>query len=218
MAHFLTTNWTEKIKTNPVANMILNSNRPTAYHILLRTLTHHPPKGRYLTDDYFKKYLLDDDARYDVVDEEQFAKIKKAYADREQFKKSYNSAVLAQNLEKMQQDGIDAGIVGGDGDVAVVPNAAANDEEEDLFGDDEQEEKDVEYEALIESGDFGEDDVAPEILDVMQEEPVGGDMWANVFVDDYIHIHHPKLRYDYITAMTGKPLQIKPPSVFFSDV
>ena len=216
MAHFLTTNWTEKIKTNPVANMILNSNRPSVYHILLRTLTHHPPKGRYLTDEYFKKYLLNDNARYDVLDEEQLEKIKKTYADREEFKKTYNSAILAQRLEKMEQDGIDAGIVGGDGDVNVVANA--NDDEDDLFGDEEKEEKDVEYEALVESGEFGEDDVAPEILDVIQEEKVGGDMWANVFVNDYINIHHPKLRYDYISAMTGKPLQIKPPSVFFSDV
>ena len=43
-------------------------------------------------------------------------------------------------------------------------------------------------------------------------------MWANVFVDDYIHIHHPKIRHDYVSALAGRGLQIKPPSVFFSDV
>ena len=44
-------------------------------------------------------------------------------------------------------------------------------------------------------------------------------MWDNTYVKDYINIHHPKLLPDYyIQAMKQQPLQIKPPSVFFSDV
>ena len=62
------------------------------------------------------------------------------------------------------------------------------------------------------------DDAVDEELIYYGEEHVGGDMWANVYVDDYINIHHPKIRFDYISALASRPLQIKPPSVFFSDV
>ena len=44
-------------------------------------------------------------------------------------------------------------------------------------------------------------------------------MWDNTYVKDYLNIHHPKLLPDYyIQALKQQPLQIKPPSVFFSDV
>ena len=44
-------------------------------------------------------------------------------------------------------------------------------------------------------------------------------MWDNTYVKDYINIHHPKLLPDYyIQALKQQPLQIKPPSVFFSDI
>ena len=43
------------------------------------------------------------------------------------------------------------------------------------------------------------------------------DYFGNMYVD-FMNIHHPKLRVDYIQALSSQPLNIKPPSVFFSDV
>ena len=54
MAHFLTTNWTDKIKNNPVANMILNSNRIHGYEITIRDLQRVPHYG-YINSDYIAK-------------------------------------------------------------------------------------------------------------------------------------------------------------------
>ena len=39
MADYLTTNWTEKIKSNPVANLVLNSNRTNLHHLSWKTIT-----------------------------------------------------------------------------------------------------------------------------------------------------------------------------------
>ena len=65
---------------------------------------------------------------------------------------------------------------------------------------------------------MNEDELDDEPYLLEYEELQGGDMWANTYVDDYINIHHSKIRHDYISLITGRPLQIKPPSVFFSDV
>ena len=39
----------------------------------------------------------------------------------------------------------------------------------------------------------------------------------NTYVKDYIHIHHPSIRGDWLQLITGKPLAIKPPPHFFSQ-
>ena len=66
--------------------------------------------------------------------------------------------------------------------------------------------------AFNEAGNYFEPDKIQQVGDP------NGDMWAGVYIDNYTNIHHPKLREDYIQYITNKPLQIKPPSVFFSDV
>ena len=210
MAHFLTTNWTEKIKTNPVANMILNSHRPKLYNIRLYGLSHHPPKGKKMTKDFINKYQ-GRPVREETLNEEDFKEFISKYASFDQRIKSHDSVVAAQQLELIAKDGGDAGIagsgiaVGDDDDVVVVADRGSGEEEKgEIVGDG----------AIKLEGD----DLENEPYIYHYEETRGGDMWENVFVDDYINIHHPKLRYDYISALTGKPLQIKPPSVFFSDV
>ena len=42
--------------------------------------------------------------------------------------------------------------------------------------------------------------------------------WDNTYVKDYINIHHPKLRPNFVQALANIPLRIKEPSVFFSDL
>lgn len=47
MADYLTTNWTEKIKFNPVANLILNGNRTNLHNISWKTITN---RDQYMVD------------------------------------------------------------------------------------------------------------------------------------------------------------------------
>ena len=224
MAHFLTTDWTNKIKTNPVANMILNNNTPKEkyYRIRLRELTHHPKEGQLISYRFIRNFLGPVD-RDEIVTEEYLntALIGSEdgnYVTAKQYKTSYNSAIEA--LRKHAVEGGDDGIVGAgsgialdadsDDDVAIVADHGdgKEDEKEDVKEDDE-------FAGAVDFEDENED--YPDILIANELEP-SRDMWKNIFVDDYIHIHHPKVRSDYIYALTGKPLQIKPPSVFFSDV
>ena len=59
MADYLTTNWTEKIKTNPVANLVLNSNKQMLYSNLQGVLNH--PREIKAGDGLFKDDEIDID-------------------------------------------------------------------------------------------------------------------------------------------------------------
>ena len=223
MAHFLTTDWTKKIKTNPVANMILNSHRPKLYDIKLYQLSHHPGPGKKISKRFFHKYK-GSAVRDDTLTEERFKdNFETAYASFPQYEQSYNSAIdaakgiVAGQGDENANDGDDVAVVairGGAGAGAGQGDENANENDNAaIVLDGEKKDDDDDGDAV--EIDYDNDDVQP-IYEV--DERVGGDMWANVFVDDYINIHHPKLRYDYISALASKPLQIKQPSVFFSDV
>ena len=183
MAHFLTTNWTEKIKTNPVANMILNSNRRNLYQVNLTKLEYFPAKGKKINKGFIQYWLDEVPDESHTFDDENFSRIKKLYPSRKQYIHTYNKVVDAQ-----RKADADAGI-------------EVKEPDEDDYTD---------------AADVPEIH-QPTLMDV-EDEWQEGDMWANTYVDDYINIHHPKLRHDYVTLITGRPLQIKPPSVFFSDV
>ena len=196
MAHFLTTNWTDKIKTNPVANMILNSHRPKLYRIQLQELTARPAKGKLMTNAFLNEYLSGP-VRDETVDEEKFLEVKGTYATVSERQLAHNTVILAERASADEKKDDDDDVVialGGAGGIA----APLDDND------------------LKDADEYGELDGEDPLL--TYEEMKGGDMWANTYVDDYINIHHPKLRHDYITLITGRPLQIKPPSVFFSDV
>ena len=56
MADYLTTNWTEKIKTNPVANLILNNKRHKMINVTYGHLQQVPAKG-YITSNWILENL-----------------------------------------------------------------------------------------------------------------------------------------------------------------
>ena len=56
MADYLTTNWTEKIKTNPVANLILNNKRHKMINLTYGHLQQVPAKG-YITSNWILQNL-----------------------------------------------------------------------------------------------------------------------------------------------------------------
>lgn len=201
MAHFLTTDWTHKIKTNPVANMILNSNQAKNYRVTLRELRAVPGKGKLMTDAFLRKYLSPEYVRDEIVDSEGLEKIRNAYATPSQRQEAHNKIILASRggAEVEMKDDDDVGIVAVGGAAGRVVKVDDND-----FSDA------VEYDS--------DDEIDGEDILLSYEQASGSDMWANTYVDDYINIHHPKIRHDYVSALTGKPLQIKPPSVFFSDL
>ena len=212
MAHFLSTNWTEKIKTNPVANMILNSHRPKLYRVKLHQLTHNPAEGDYITSGFINKFT-DKDVRDEIITAKQFKRTRRAYSTIPEYIRSYNSVVAADD-DSDDDDVAVAAVRGGAGvgDKGQVFDGPAKDEK-GIMGVEVKRKPD-----LDKAREIDEDDYDDENLLLSYEELQGGDMWANTYVNDYINIHHPRIRIDYVTALTGKPLQIKPPSVFFSDV
>ena len=193
MAHFLTTNWTDKIKTNPVANMILNSNRANMYRMKIYNLGFVPPKGKLITKGFIK-YWQDEHIKSEgVFDVKGKKRMEGLYPSPAEYVQSYNSAIIAQRKEDEEKSGIEVKVDDYDDDASDLDN---------------------EY---VDAIDADKDGVGPD-LRYVDDEWQEGDMWANTYVDDYINIHHPKLRPEYITLITGRPLQIKPPSVFFSDL
>ena len=251
MAHFLTTNWTEKIKTNPVANLILNNNKkPPKYRIRLQTLTHKPGPKKYATGAFLNKFL-GPVGRDDIVTAEELEPITAVYPTRGEYMESYNSAikaVLKEEAEKKVGDGDDDDDVvvasvgrpsgrdpalepvhvgplrvgGAKAGIGLARDSKAQDAEvarmkkSGIVVAKKSAIDNIDHKNFDDAVEYDSDDSAPEILDV--DEINQNSMWDNVYVNDYIHIQHPKIRYDYINALAGKPLQIKPPSVFFSDV
>ena len=56
-----------------------------------------------------------------------------------------------------------------------------------------------------------------EIEATKAEESDSYSIMNNTYVKDYIHINHPSIRQDWTSALTNKPLLIKPPPFFFSQ-
>ena len=228
MAHFLTTDWTHKIKTNPVANMILNSHRPKLYRMKLHEITHHPEEGSYMSRAFVSKYSTVE--RDEILTAEDFKNATDTWATIPEYLETYNSVIQAdEDGDEKKGDDDDVAIVvrkigdKGDGDkgkikgkekggiVGVAAHPVAKKKDGDGIVNVE-----VKRKATLENAqELDEDEYE---LALSYEELQGGDMWANTYVNDYINIHHPKIRMDYVTALTGRPLQIKQPSVFFSDV
>ena len=261
MADYLTTNWTEKIKNNPVANMILNSNRAKSYDVSFRRLTHVPADGP-ITDKYLFSKLTDpiysfraDQAELDAQKgffktptgfSQEFNKIRAQEAEEERKQREKQrpvkgggmagnkgqakpSAPIAPNdgISGVNPNANDAPIGSGialndEADVALTTSKKVHKDDSNVNIDEEDDQKASEL-----SGDgikvpkTGDIEVPPEdakatlmFVDKHQE----GNMWANVYIDNYTNIYHPKLRYHVIDSLKKQPLSIKPPSVFFSDV
>ena len=194
MVDYLTTNWTEKIKTNPVANLILNNN--------------------------FVKYKIG--SLNEITGIRGTANNLKMPSKRQRFLRTSDNAYKNTSNKKT----IRARILDDFGDVInpVDPNAAPGDDD-----DDEEENNNdnvvAEHDAMVIDADPEvEVDFVPGFYTFGQEEyedtepDPNADMWANTYVKDYINIHHSKLRPCYVSALSSRPLEIKPPSVFFSDV
>ena len=290
MADYLSTNWTEKIKTNPVANMILNGKKRDPIHLVdVRKILKIPTKGQVTIGDLYKhsrsapgivkydEWTGDDykhaEGYYDFMarindprKEEKKAKAL-AKARRKARKKAKEKAkekgqdddgsdveaglreeakndnennneniidseqavpILHPNTTviQMQQDSMN------NRDVAARKGAIAdNAREAQQFA--QQSEVEVRTgngrgNAIINISDDDDASSEGELQDVSEQNIVVGfdagetggssGMWDNVYVDDFINIHHPKLRGHYIDSLTGRPVQIKPPSVFFSDM
>ena len=171
---YLTTNWRDKMQTNPVANMILNNPKhKIGYKFKIRSLT-HLPGGRAAAARDFVEYYGDpmiglrDNVDFVPINDPLFKITKEQYPTQTELLNAINRLRRA--------------------------NAGRN-------WDDYAEEK-------YKDGHW------IEIADVWGKKQ----MWTKTFVNDYINIDHPKRRVHLIDAIANKPLQTKPPSVFFSDV
>ena len=158
----LTTNWTQKIQSNPVANCILNSNKFTLKNYRVATATRLTMFNtlNLMGPQYKRSRSFDGLPQEEDLEKRVLAKIAKPTEEE----------VL--NINKNRFNGY-----------GILP---------------------AKY--VIYDSDDDEHDV---------EVP---DYWANTYVQDYVNIEHPKERMCYVSALSSTPLQIKPPSVFFSDV
>ena len=157
---YLTTNWTEKIKTNPVANAMLNS----------------------------KKY-------------------------------TFTGVIFGKKLQAPYQIQESGRITGG----GVGRQALIRSDEWEEFERQFPDEKDAPEIYMNTRRQFASRNFPVDKASVQYHVKTGDifksedDYWDNLAVD-YINISHPKNRPCYVSAMSSHPLQIKPPSVFFSDV
>lgn len=172
---YLTTNWRDKMQTNPVANMILNNPKgrtKIGYVGKIKGLTVLP--AGVVKPNHFVEYSGDpmiailDEFEINHPDDFMIAASKKKYPTQTELMNAYNRIKEAN------------------------PNMKWEDYQEEKYKD----------------GRW------IEISDVWAKK----NMWNKTFVNDYINIEHPKRRVHLIDAISSKPLQIKPPSVFFSDV
>ena len=191
MVDYLTTNWTEKIKNNPVANKILNKNKiPAVRYRSTRIDTHSFGAGNIVTD------LHGPNLGGGI------------FTDPQIFAKKNFSKIQGQKIHSGEWNVSDTKqrIM----DIHNTKQKKVNDWNANLdFLNDFMEYKDDipwtempdYYHELIPSGMIEDDDY-----------------WQNMYVNDFINIHHPKLRIDHIQALSSQPLHIKEPSTFFSDI
>jgi hypothetical protein len=161
----LTTNWTEKIKTNPVANCVLNSNR----YDFARVRYNRPLQ---------RASQIQRNRDGDGIEH-----INSFGGAEKRMRVDHIKDFLNGKLSESQA------IAKGHAEIAA-------------------------HDARRWGWDFRFYD-EPDQYEADVEVP---DYWANTYVKDYINISHPKIRPCYVSAMSSQPLQIKPPSVFFSDV
>ena len=192
---YLSTNWTEKMKTNPVANKILNPNK---VHNMLFTRSSYKNKD-YVRNEkgelidikgkiiysriYPSSYWFNPPSEAQDAFNKRMANIKKQkliHQIRRDEKWGSNWSSYNWARKSRLNYGFDE-----------------EDEDENNNNENEQEEHYATYETL---------------------ESDKHEYFANTYIDDYTNIHHPKLRLDYVQAIKAQPLQIKPPSVFFSDI
>ena len=174
---YFTTNWTEKMKTNPVANVILN---PKATNQVRLTWWGYIPNEDVLVNA----------EEYSFVDIAKRAQVAEYYYDPKEWKEpKFWGTQLMKNM--------------------VVEKSKAN----ELARHEEDPSQVFANERKIDSGDYGNNEFVELEKHVDHQE-----YFNNTIVQDYINIHHPKLRLDYVQAIKAQPLQIKPPSVFFSDI
>ena len=167
----LTTNWTEKIKTNPVANLTLNSNKANLRYVYFQQADRYDDKYGYLDYDFRNSTL-------EKVEKSTWGEIKTQHESEDQLKHRIQEKRIkgGQRARRRRRDG-------NQNEDGILPSTF--------------------YEYNPEEDQ--EDEVIP-------------DYWANTYVADYINISHPKIRPCYVSALSRTPLQIKPASVFFSDV
>ena len=164
----LTTNWTDKIKSNPVANSILNTNHVVYTRVLLDKVLRS--ERQIQNTGYGTEIILDAGLPRQVwydKDGAEYNDMKKNIPDEQNAINAFRYLT-----DQTRRRGGDVGRV-------FVPYH-------------------------IDMGNHREVDEQ--------------DYWANTYVQDYINIEHPKERLCYVSALSSAPLQIKPPSVFFSDV
>ena len=241
MAHYLTTNWTEKIKNNPVANMVLNSKNYKIWNVTLRSLTHAPPFGHKMTEEFIQKHSTDQVFTFESENRKQHfverfetqPEVIQMFNDRNRVGGYVKSKRVKRRQQRQRQReqidimgmlaaGDDVDVVANEGDdvgIVGVPQRNRGKDEIDADANDDDEDEGPDVGGLL---FYDEDDL--ESLDeddlqiVYEDDPVTGDMWANMYVKDFINIHHPKQRVHIIDRIKTSPLSVKPPSVFFSDI
>ena len=181
MATYLNTNWTDKIKTNPVANKILNSNKTTIRPVVFHYVHEYDRNSGRLAEDRDAAHRADVDLKkWDIF--KQNNQTNRQLVERIMDKRNATREERQQHYNNTGKDWPEAAK---DNQWGMLPAWT-------YYAD--------------EDGDYDEHNVTIQ------------DYWSNVYVKDFINIDHPKLRPCYVSAMSRNPLQIKPPSVFFSDV
>ena len=171
---YLTTNWRDKMQTNPVANMILNNPRNKIGSVTkIRGLPRLPADRDVVPRDFVQYHgdqhiALINDMGFKRPNDALFIAAKEEYPTQTELMNAINRIRRAN------------------------PGRPWNEIAEEKYRE----------------GRW------IEIADVWGKKQ----MWTKTFVNDYINIDHPKRRVHLIDAIANKPLQIKPPSVFFSDV
>ena len=287
MVDYLKTNWTQKIKTNPVANMILNGKKVAPRRMIEIGKVHKLSRtGRLTIDDLIenstmkrKLTLLEydhlneeekkemDDIMYadDFLDEENKKKDRRALRKRKRRRRVRYQKQQQQQIQKFQQQQQQQPQAinqqnDNNNDAAIAAQKAQADIRYPVLKRSVREEvlePDVAVENRNRFTGVGVGGVVPSVIpdtgvgenrnssgaalgngivissdddsDYAEyddlylhfeggEEGGSSGMWDNTYVKDFIHIHLPKQRVCHVSALSNAPLQVKPTSVFFSDV
>ena len=232
MVDYLTTDWNHKIKTNPVANLILNSNNSgKKIRIQHRTLANLGDIGLgrfrlpydwgrtvgqpvWLTENEFNYLERSNNPRtssLQYMSDDQ----KDAIRDRWAFPllQEHDDAIDKRRKEILRR----AKIIAKDRKLSKTKTRKfLKAVDVNKVGDDDEFKRDGVFKRTPTEIDdeLGRGMPYHDVLETADDT----DYWANCYVKDFINIQHPKLRNCHVSALSTRQVDIKPPSVFFSDI
>ena len=242
MADYLTTNWNHKIKTNPVANLILNSNMPSKLYYVRKKgidnvadITRNRDGGRtvsrgWMTENEFFDFLRQEqrpskhflqsmrrDDKINIYNRWMYKKI--VEHEKAHDKRKKQMIIEARELLENDKDMNNNNNNNNDNNINIDDAIEEYTQEEDNFDVTDHDDR---YKRM---GIFRKSpaDITQEIgqgMPYYEVEDIRDDTgyWDNVYVKDFINIQHPKLRNCHVSALSTRQVDIKPPSVFFSDI